>query len=278
MPSLKSQLQRLLMRAGFYHRARTTFVYDLYWRVADRRIIDSRANEVSFYRHLLKGFQNGGLVFDIGANHGTKTDIFLRLGARVVAVEPDEANQQVLKEAFLRYRVSPRPVTIVGKAVSDKVATETLWVDQPGSAKNTLSPKWVETLRNDQERFGYHLQFGEGKPVETTTLDQLIAAYGVPFFIKIDVEGHELSVLRGLRYRVPYLSFEVNLPEFRQEGLQCVELLRYLAADGKFNYTVDCQRGTALERWLNPTEFFQVLAACTEKSIEVLWASDRSAD
>jgi FkbM family methyltransferase len=273
MRKLKAQIQHYLMRAGFYHRLRTSFIYDLYWWFADRKLIDRRSKEINFYRGLLNGFQNGGLVFDIGANHGTKTEIFLKMGAKVVAVEPDDANQQILREAFLRYRMRPRPVTVVGKAVSDEAGATTMWIDEPGSAKNTLSPKWVETLKDDPERFGYSLQFGEKKQVETTTLDQLMERYGVPFFVKIDVEGHELSVLRGLLHPVPYLSFEVNLPEFLDEGLQCVERLRDLAADGRFNYTVDCEQGVALKQWLDCTEFSRAFAECTEKSIEVLWES-----
>lgn len=109
---------------------------------------------MEFYRKLLNGFRSGDLIFDIGANHGSKVDFFLRLGARVVAVEPDEFNQGVLKRRFLDWRITPKPVTIVGKAVGDKVASQTMWIDAPGSAKNTLSSKWVETLRAYKERFG----------------------------------------------------------------------------------------------------------------------------
>jgi hypothetical protein len=60
--------------------------------MADCQIIDRRDSEVEFYRHLLKGFRKGDMVFDIGANQGQKTDVFLRLRARVVAVELDGVN------------------------------------------------------------------------------------------------------------------------------------------------------------------------------------------
>jgi len=105
---------------GLYQRLRASPLYDFYWRIADRRIIDSRDSEVEFYRRLLKGFRKGDLVFDVGANHGRKTDVFLRLGARVIAIEPDEVNQQILEQKFHLYRFVRKPVTIVGKAVSDK--------------------------------------------------------------------------------------------------------------------------------------------------------------
>src|SRR5258708_30129788 len=104
------------------------------------------------------------------------------------------------------------PVSIVGKAVSASNGKEILWVDKPGSAKNTLNTKWVETLRTDSSRFGESLEFAGRCEVETVTLDSLIEAHGLPTFIKIDVEGHEPAVLKGLHRRVPGVSFEFNLP------------------------------------------------------------------
>jgi hypothetical protein len=98
-----------------------------------------------------------------------------------------------------------------------------------------------------------------------------MSVHGVPTFIKIDVEGYELNVIRGLQRPVPCLSFEVNLPEFRSEGLQCIEILGNLASTGKFNYAVDCEQGLALERWLTASEFLHVLGQCTENAIEVFW-------
>ena len=274
MPMLKPNVQRMLKWMGLHERLRESYVYDLYWRMADRRRIDRRSKEVAFYRSLLNGFRPGDLVFDVGANVGEKTDVFLRLGARVVAVEPDEACQGVLRDKFLRYRLAPKPVVIVGKAVSDNQKIETMWVDGPGSALNTLSQKWVASLKDNKTRFEHTLDsmtFAGRKDVETTTLEQLVATYRLPFFVKIDVEGSELAALRGMRRPVPYLSFEVNLPEFRPEALECVELLKRIATNGKFNYSADCEVGLALDTWLEPHEFLPVLSRVKEKSIEVFW-------
>jgi FkbM family methyltransferase len=276
MATVKSHLQTCLTRAGLYQRVKASCLYDLYWRVADRRIIDARLREVEFYRDLLKGFRAGELVFDIGANHGSKTATFLNLGARVVAVEPDEINQEILRQKFLTRRLASRPVIIVDKAVSDSNTVETMWIDAPGSAKNTFSKKWVETLKHDPSRFGKRLDFAQQKTIATVTLEQLIATHGRPFFVKIDVEGSEPSVLRGLKSPVPYLSFEVNLPEFEPEGLECVDLLRRLHPAGTFNYAADCQHGLTLDRWLDAPAFARVLGRSTEKSIEVFWRGPRA--
>ena len=274
MKTLKQRLQQTFRRLGVYDRLKASCLYDCYWKIADSRVIKQRDCEVEFYRNVLKGFRNGDFIFDIGANHGSKVDVFLRLGAKVLAVEPDEFNQRVLKRKFLDYRISPKPVTIVGKAVSDNAASQIMWVDAPGSAKNTLSSKWVETLRENEERFGVRMDFAQTKKVQTTTLEELIAAYGEPIFVKIDVEGYEPNVLRGLKRPVKYLSFEVNLPEFKTEGLECLELLEKISKTGRFNYTLDCQRGLALNRWMGFQEFVQAFNACTEPCVEVFWNAE----
>jgi FkbM family methyltransferase len=267
----KQRLQRLLKRLGLYERAKGSWIYDLYWSLADRRIVDDRRKETEFYTRLLQGFRRGGLIFDIGANEGYKSRIFLALGARVVAVEPDEKCQAILNEKFAKYRIRAEHLVVVPKAVSDKSSVRTMLVDAPGSALNTLSEKWAETLREDEARFGEKLSFWQSKQVETLSITELVAVYGSPFFIKIDVEGHELNVLRGMQQPVPYLSFEVNLPEFRPEGLECVSVLERLAKDGRFNYTSDCRRGLMLKDWAHSEEFLAVLNSCDEASIEVFW-------
>lgn len=274
MKSPKSHIQRILQRAGLYHRLRASNIHELYWRISGKHWILARERELDFYRRFLTDLRPGDLIFDIGANEGFKTDLFLRLGGRVVAVDPDETNQSILRERFVKFRLAPKPVIIVGKAVSDNSKTEVMWIDGPGSAVNTLSRKWATALNLNKARHTHGhsgLEFVGHKNVETTTVEDLMSAHGVPIFIKIDVEGYELNVIRGLQRPVPYLSFEVNLPEFRPEGLQCVEILGRLAAAGKFNYAVDCEQGLVLDHWVSVGEFLHVLRECTESAIEVFW-------
>ncbi len=279
MESAKMHIQKMLQRAGLYHRLRTSGIHELYWRIAGKEWILARDRQLDFYRRLLVELRPGDLIFDIGANEGFKSDLFLRMGARVVAVEPDETNQSILRERFASFRLGRKPIIIVGKAVSDRSTLETMWIDGPGSAVNTLSQKWASALNANKARHarGHSgLDFALQKTVETTTVEQLMSAHGVPIFIKIDVEGYELNVIRALQRPVPYLSFEVNLPEFRAEGLQCVEILGRLAEAGRFNYAVDCEQGFGLERWLDADEFLRVLGECSEKAIEVFWKGTAS--
>jgi FkbM family methyltransferase len=272
--SLRARVSSIFKDSSLYERLRNSRVQDLYWRARNPRLLDVRRKQVEFYGDLLRGFRTGDLIFDIGANVGEKTIAFLKLGARVVAVEPDERNQQVLRARFIKYRLSRKPVFIVGKAVSDRITVEQMWVDSPGSALNTLSQKWVDALKADKGCSHPRLdvsEFAGKRNVETTTVEDLTAEYGAPFFVKIDVEGYELSVLRGLRQPVPYLSYEINLPEFRREGLECLEVLRALAPDGACNYASDISRGLSLQEWVHPQELARIIENCRESSIEVFW-------
>jgi FkbM family methyltransferase len=272
--SLRARVSSILKHSSFYARLRNSCVQEFYWRFNNPANIQVRKNQIRFYRELLTGFRTGDLIFDIGANVGEKVSIFMQLGAKVVAVEPDDRNVEILRGKFIKYRLSPKPVFIVGKAASEKITFRTMWIDSPGSALNTLSQKWVETLRTDKRRFDNTLDvldFAEKKNVETTTLERLTVEYGSPFFVKIDVEGHELSVLKGLRRPVPYLSFEINLPEFRQEGLECLDVLRGLSSEGEFNYASDINCGLARRQWGGFEEIRPIIAGCGEKCIEVFW-------
>ena len=63
--------------------------------------------------------------------------------------------------------------------------------------------------------------------VEIVTLDALIAQYGIPYFIKIDVEGFELEVVRGLSQPIPLISLEWT-PELTDNLIACIEQLSQL--------------------------------------------------
>lgn len=264
-------VMRAIKQTDIYQRTKASWIYDAYWSVVNKKYVEDRRKEVRFYRDVLVGLQKGDLIFDVGANRGYKTSMFLELAARVVCVEPDETCQRMLKQQFLSFRLHKRAITIVNKAVSDNRSLRKMLVDVPGSAVNTLSNKWAETLRTDSERFGERLAFRKTRDVETVTIEDLVSEFGRPFYIKIDVEGHELSALQGMRAPVPYLSFEINLPEFRQEGIECIRCLENLTVDGVFNYTADCRKGMAFPGWLTANECASALSTCDSSSIEVFW-------
>lgn len=271
---IKERIQGFLRRMGAYDRMRETLAYDIYRHWKHGYPVGWRENERRLFASLLRPLGTNPLVFDIGANRGQRTEVFLRLGARVIAVEPDPLNQRLLTRRFSRRRLGTAQVTVVGKAVSSAISVATLWIHRPGSGLNSLNQKWVESLGECADRFGTKVAFEGSRQVETTTLDALIGEFGVPGYIKVDVEGHELAVFQGLGRKVPILSFEVNLPEMFGDSLECLELLGRLSPSGRFNWFVDFSPDFSLPQWMTLSEFAPMLRGCREKTIEVFWRSE----
>ena len=113
---------------------------------------------------------------------------------------------------------------------------EKFFMTRSGSAINTFSDKWRKTLSETEVFSGLgKFEFGQSRQVELTTLDLLIAEFGIPDYIKIDVEGFEVQVLRGLSMPVGVVSFECNLPIFLSETVECIRHLVSLDRRYVFN-------------------------------------------
>jgi len=145
----------------------------------------------------------GDLVFDIGAHVGDRTASFRRLGARVVACEPQTSCFRLLRLLHGR----DRDVILLETAVSDREGVLTFSVNTRNPTVSTLSTEFVSAANAGAK--GWEGQTWDKQvQVKATTLDALIANYGAPVFVKVDVEGAEEQVLRGLSAPVPALSFE----------------------------------------------------------------------
>jgi FkbM family methyltransferase len=144
----------------------------------------------------------GDLVFDVGSHVGDRIAAFRRLGARVVAVEPQPALIRTLR---LLYGID-RGVAIEPAAVGRRMGSLELKlnVDNP-----TISSASEAFVRAAQGAKGWEGQtWTRTVRVPVTTLDTLVARHGLPAFIKIDVEGFEEEALNGLTQPPPALSFE----------------------------------------------------------------------
>jgi FkbM family methyltransferase len=196
---------------------------------------------------------SNGLVFDIGAHVGDRTRALRALGAEVVAVEPQPAAFQCLKWLF----AGSARVHLVNAAVSDREGEITLNINLRNPTVSTASADFVAAADGAQ---GWADQrWEETRTVPATTLDALIARFGMPDFCKIDVEGFEAAALAGLSQSVPALSFEFTTIQ-RPVAFRCIERLEAL---GAYRYNLSLGESFAMEyeRWLSAREIADLIAA-----------------
>jgi FkbM family methyltransferase len=188
----------------------------------------------------------GDLCFDIGAHLGDRVRAWSRLGARVVALEPHPGMMSWLR----RWYGGREDITLLEQAVSAQHGTANLWISRLTPSISTISQEWLATVQQNRRFAG--ARWEEQIPVRVTTLDALIAQYGKPAFCKIDVEGTELDVLRGLSQPLPALSFEY-IPAVSKTALRCIDRLSQLG-DYEYNWRVSEFPRLHSPVWLRPQE------------------------
>jgi FkbM family methyltransferase len=189
--------------------------------------------------------QPGDLCFDIGAHLGSRIRAWSHIGARIVAVEPQPHLMRLLRRWF---RDDPN-ITLIEQALGATPGRQTLHVSRRTPTVTTLSPTWIATVQQAPGWLGTQWETSISVPV--TTLDTLIARYGEPAFCKIDVEGYELEVLRGLSRPLRCLSFEY-IPAARDFALACVDRLNDLGAY-EFNSSPGDNLRLRSPNWLDGT-------------------------
>jgi len=185
----------------------------------------------------------GDLAFDIGAHVGDRTASFRRLGARVVAVEPQPALVRILRLLYGRKRNVVIEAVLLGSSIgradfrinvdNPTISTaSSAFVDAADGAPGWEGQRWTRMLR-----------------MPVTTLDTLIARHGTPAFIKIDVEGFEADVLAGLNTLVKALSFEFTTIQ-RDVAYRCIERCAALGFS-TFNAALGESQTLIGETWLS---------------------------
>jgi FkbM family methyltransferase len=208
------------------------------WRIKDRQ---------HFFAPLLQG---NAFCFDIGANHGEYSATFLSLDARrVVAVEPQPDIARFIVDRFPT-ELANGTLVVCAVAVGAQEGSAMIYpASDIGMTMSTLSRLFVEVSKRNGSKWDESAAFN----VPVVTLDSLIRKFGMPDYIKIDVEGYDLEVLRGLSHAVAMLSVEFNT----QAGLieiaeECVKRIDSMGPY-QFNYHVEAPGQAALQfgQWVS---------------------------
>ncbi len=150
-------------------------------------------------------------IFDIGANNGDDSYFYLQKGFRVIGVEANPSLCDDLRKRF-EAEILNKQFVLIEKAI---VADETVsFVDFFINQRNS---HWSSIFSHYGEREGGSVRV----EIPTITASSLLRSYGVPYYMKVDVEGMDIEIVKALKkFKKPkYVSIE----EF--QGVRCLEAL-----------------------------------------------------
>ena len=210
-------------------------------------LIKRRAS--AFYSALIP---RRSLVFDVGANVGDLTDVFLSIGSKVVCIEPNPGCAEGLRRKY-RGRAD---VVVVGKGAGSGEGEMPFYISDESPSLSTFSEEWKKGRFSDTK-------WDRQIMVPLTTLDRLIGEHGVPHYCKIDVEGYELPVLEGLGRRLELLSFEFTR-EFIGNAERCASRLESLGFR-EFGYSLYSEY--RIQGWAGRKELFGALSRLPDERL-----------
>lgn len=187
--------------------------------------------EPNFYKIFLNSYPlKNALIFDVGANMGHKSIIFSKLAKKVVAFEPSKKLFNYLLKRFENSNV-----ILYNYALGSCVSESDFYIVENNEAYNSLNKKHIKTTTTI--RGIATMATVKHEKIHVEIIENFIQKFGVPKYIKIDVEGYEYEVIRGLKTPVPLLSFEANLPEFLSESIQSINHLDLISSNKyRFNF------------------------------------------
>lgn len=150
----------------------------------------------------------GDLIFDLGLHTGQDTEFYLKKGFRVVAIE---ANPLLVREAEQRFQreVESGQLILLNIGIGLAAGTFPFYVHRELSHWSSFDFE-IGTTRGDYDII----------EVDMIPLSNVMEQYGVPYYVKIDIEGMDLIALKSLRAfsdRPKYVSAENGPPEMLRE-------------------------------------------------------------
>lgn len=140
------------------------------------------------------------LIYDVGMNNGNDTAFYLACGYRVLAIEADPDLVAAASKRF-KAEIDSKRLTILNIGIAEKAGPATFWINE------------VQSIHNSFERA---YAAGRGEPhhpivIQCRRVDEILREYGMPFYMKIDIEGHDIVCCNQLSTgnKPKYISVEM---------------------------------------------------------------------
>jgi FkbM family methyltransferase len=173
----------------------------------------------------------GDLIIDVGMHVGHDSEFYLAKGFNVVAVE---ANPDLVADAETKFarELADGRLRIFAVAIAEQRGTASLAVARDHSGYSSLSASEVQ--RAEQRGVSF-----EHIDVPTVPFEDVLAEVGVPYYLKVDIEGLDRLCVRALRRfdeRPAYVSIESSITNAKR-GLGFAEIFDELDELWKLGYT-----------------------------------------
>ncbi|MHC5071858.1 MAG: FkbM family methyltransferase [Planctomycetota bacterium] len=161
------------------------------------------------------------LIYDVGMHNGDDTAYYLEKEFQVVAVEANPVLVQRARKRFA-HAIAERRLQILNEAIGPEAGTGTFWINDDNDEHSSFDREVCE--RNGSQ--------SRSIEVEYVPFAEILAACGVPYYLKIDIERADIHCLRALdRQELPkYVSVEAHeleyltiLRDLGYNGFKCID-------------------------------------------------------
>jgi len=198
---------------------------------------DEEKEQSRFYEQFIS---KDDTVFDVGCNIGSRTKIFLNLGAKVVGFEP----QSDLCDHLYAHLKRNKKFSLERTALGATTELKEIKISD-AHVLSSMSDRWIQATQDSGRFINY--SWDKTEKVKVSTLDEKILMYGTPKYIKIDVEGYELEVLKGLSNPVQNISIEFTAEDV-ENSYNCIDYITMLG-DFSFNYSTGENLILSEQKW-----------------------------
>jgi len=134
---------------------------------------------------------NSQLIYDVGGHKGEDTDFYLRKGFKVVTVEANPVLAEKLRERFQSY-LSNGSLVLIDAAIAENSGEIDFYINRALSIWGTIRPEWAE---RNAALVGSSAELIK---VKSTSFSDVLNQHGIPYYLKIDIEGADLLCLESL--------------------------------------------------------------------------------